>query len=129
MSVGIQKNRFGTTVAEPIGETRAELPFTGDQVSLFRAQPGRRIGGAAVLALALKKFVVGFFVHKDGSFDEIHTDVDGTTVHVVGPIIGDIIDADVNNPPCEHADSGRSRPRIRDDVAHQSDLMSLGVPR
>jgi hypothetical protein len=27
------------------------------------------------------------------------------------------------------ADSGRSRPRIRDDVAHQSDLMSLGVPR
>jgi hypothetical protein len=27
------------------------------------------------------------------------------------------------------ADSGRSRPRIQDDVAHQSDLMSLGVPR
>jgi phage terminase large subunit-like protein len=27
------------------------------------------------------------------------------------------------------ADSGRSRPRIRDDVADQSDLMSLGVPR
>jgi hypothetical protein len=27
------------------------------------------------------------------------------------------------------ADSERSRPRIRDDVAHQSDLMSLGVPR
>ena len=27
------------------------------------------------------------------------------------------------------ADSGRSRPRIRDDVARQSDLMSLGVPR
>ena len=27
------------------------------------------------------------------------------------------------------ADSGGSRPRIRDDVAHHSDLMSLGVPR
>ena len=27
------------------------------------------------------------------------------------------------------ADSGGSRPRIRDDVARQSDLMSLGVPR
>ena len=27
------------------------------------------------------------------------------------------------------ADSEGSRPRIRDDVAHQSDLMSLGVPR
>jgi hypothetical protein len=30
---------------------------------------------------------------------------------------------------CLGADSGRSRPRIRDDFAHQSDLMSLGVPR
>jgi hypothetical protein len=27
------------------------------------------------------------------------------------------------------ADSGGSRPRIRDDVAHHSDLMSPGVPR
>jgi putative transposase len=27
------------------------------------------------------------------------------------------------------ADSGRSRPRIRDDVARQSDLMLLGIPR
>ena len=32
---------------------------------------------------------------------------------------------------CRHcgADSGGSRPRIRDDVAHHSDLMSLGLPR
>jgi len=51
---------------------------------------------------ALKKFVIGFFVSQDGSFDEIHTDVDGTAVHVVGRITGDIIEADVNNPPCEH---------------------------
>jgi hypothetical protein len=42
VSVAIQKNRCRTTIAEPIGETRAELPFTGDQVGLFRAQPGRR---------------------------------------------------------------------------------------
>ena len=27
------------------------------------------------------------------------------------------------------ADSGGSRPRFRDDLAHHSDLMSLGVPR
>jgi hypothetical protein len=27
------------------------------------------------------------------------------------------------------ADSGGSRPRIRDDLAHHSDLISLGVPR
>src|SRR5215470_1103666 len=38
---GIQKNRCRTTIAERMGETRAELPFTGDQVGLFRAQPGR----------------------------------------------------------------------------------------
>jgi hypothetical protein len=30
-SQNIQKNRPRTTVAEPIGETLAELPFTGDQ--------------------------------------------------------------------------------------------------
>jgi len=41
VSVAIQKNRCRTTVAEPIGETRAELPFTGDQDGLFRARPGR----------------------------------------------------------------------------------------
>jgi hypothetical protein len=27
------------------------------------------------------------------------------------------------------ADSGGSRPRIRDDLAHHSDLISLGAPR
>jgi hypothetical protein len=31
--------------------------------------------------------------------------------------------------PISAADSGGSRPRIRDDVAHHSDLISLGVPR
>ena len=41
---GIQKNRCRTTLAERMGETRAELPFTGDQVGLFRAQPGRPKG-------------------------------------------------------------------------------------
>src|SRR6516162_8334227 len=38
---GIPKNRCRTTVAERTVETRAELPFTGDQVGLFRARPGR----------------------------------------------------------------------------------------
>jgi len=51
---------------------------------------------------ALKKFVMGFYVRQDGSFDQIHTDVDGDTVHVVGRITGDVIDADVTNPPCEY---------------------------
>src|SRR5215469_8237064 len=38
---GIPKNRCRTTIPERMGETRAELPFTADQVGLFRAQPGR----------------------------------------------------------------------------------------
>jgi hypothetical protein len=42
---GIQKNRCRTTVAEPIGETRAELPFTGDKVGLFRAQRNHSAAG------------------------------------------------------------------------------------
>jgi len=33
------------------------------------------------------------------------------------------------HPDCQYADSGGSRPRIRDDLAHHSDLISLGVPR
>jgi len=37
---GIPKNRCRTTVAA-IGGRLAELPFTGDQVGLFRARPGR----------------------------------------------------------------------------------------
>src|SRR6516164_4928667 len=38
---GNPKNRCRTTVAERMVETLAELPFIGDQVGLFRAQPGR----------------------------------------------------------------------------------------
>src|SRR5215831_8215678 len=38
---GIPKNRCRTTIPERMVETRAELPFIGDQVGLFRAQPGR----------------------------------------------------------------------------------------
>ena len=44
MSVSValsQKNRCRTTIPERMVETRAELPFIGDQVGLFRAQPGR----------------------------------------------------------------------------------------
>src|SRR5215471_19124291 len=37
----IPKNRCRTTIAERMVETRAELPFIGDQVGLSRAQPGR----------------------------------------------------------------------------------------
>jgi hypothetical protein len=39
-----------------------------------------------------------------------------------------IFDAQTDNLVIS-ADSGGSRPRIRDDVAHHSDLISLGIPR
>jgi len=50
---------------------------------------------------ALKKFVIGFFPRQDGSFDQIGTE-DGKTVHILGRITGDVMEVDVNNPPCEY---------------------------
>jgi hypothetical protein len=40
-SQNIQKNRSRTTVAERIGATLAELPFTGDKVVCLGHDPGR----------------------------------------------------------------------------------------
>jgi hypothetical protein len=51
---------------------------------------------------AFKKSVIGFFPRQDGSFDEIHTDIDGGSVHFVGQVSGDVIEGDVDNPPCEY---------------------------
>ena len=51
---------------------------------------------------ALKKFTQPFFPRGDGSFGETFTDEGGRTVHYHGRIVGDIIDADAENPPCEY---------------------------
>jgi hypothetical protein len=51
---------------------------------------------------ALKNYTVAFFPRSDGSFVETHVDQGGDTVEIRGHIIGDAIEADVNNPPCEH---------------------------
>jgi hypothetical protein len=51
---------------------------------------------------AFKKYVIGFFPRQDGSFDGIHTGIDGGSVHFVGHISGDVIEGDVDNPPCQH---------------------------
>jgi len=40
---GIPKNHCRTTVAKPIGGRLAELPFTGDQLDLFRASFGNPV--------------------------------------------------------------------------------------
>ena len=51
---------------------------------------------------ALKKFLISFNPHQDGSFSQISVDIDGETVTIHGRITGDVLDADVTNPPCEH---------------------------
>ena len=50
----------------------------------------------------LKDFTMPFYPEQDGSFGQIHTGGGGTDVHYRGRVIGDIIEADVTNPPCEY---------------------------
>jgi len=50
----------------------------------------------------LKKFVIRLDPRQDGSFHEIYTGEGGAAVNIVGRIIGDVMDADVTNPPCEY---------------------------
>jgi hypothetical protein len=50
----------------------------------------------------LKKFVIGFYPREDGSFSQTYNDEGGDEVLIQGRITGDVIEADVTNPPCEH---------------------------
>ena len=51
---------------------------------------------------ALQKFVMGFHPLRDGSFRQSHVHKGGAFVNIKGRVIGDLIEADVINPPCEH---------------------------
>ena len=51
---------------------------------------------------ALRNFVIGFYPKQDGSFHQISADKGGATVDIWGRVIGDGIEADITNPPCEH---------------------------
>jgi hypothetical protein len=51
---------------------------------------------------ALKKFTMPFDPAPDGSFGEIYTDEGGDVVHYHARIIGDVIEANVENPDCEY---------------------------
>jgi hypothetical protein len=48
------------------------------------------------------KFTISFDPRQDGSFDQIYGGQGGTAVRIKGRITGDVIEADVNNRPCEH---------------------------
>src|SRR5262249_54792617 len=51
---------------------------------------------------ALRNFAMGFEPHPDGSFSQMHVDIGGDVVDIRGRIVGDTLDADVANAPCEH---------------------------
>ena len=51
---------------------------------------------------ALKKYTMPFDPGPDGSFGQTYTDEGGRAVHYHGRIVGDVIDADVTNPPCDY---------------------------
>ena len=49
-----------------------------------------------------RNFGIGFDPNPDGSFSQIYTDIGGASVLIQGRVVGDILEADVTNGPCEH---------------------------
>jgi hypothetical protein len=50
----------------------------------------------------LRNFSIGFDPHQDGSFRQIYTDIGGASVLIQGRVVGNVLDADVTDGPCEH---------------------------
>jgi hypothetical protein len=50
----------------------------------------------------LEKFIQPFYPEQDGSFGATSNAAGGITVYYHGRIVGDVLDADVSNPPCEY---------------------------
>ena len=50
----------------------------------------------------LRNFSIGFDPRQDGSFRQIYTDIGGASVLIQGRIVGDVLEADVTDGPCEH---------------------------
>ena len=50
----------------------------------------------------LRNFVIGFDPHQDGSFKQIYAGSGGAAVLIQGRVVGDVLEADVTNGPCEH---------------------------
>ena len=51
---------------------------------------------------ALKNFTIGFDPRPDGSFGLISVNISGAVVTIHGRIVGNTLDADVVNGPCQH---------------------------
>ena len=50
----------------------------------------------------LKGVTQAFYPSSDGSFGQTYTDAGGAVVHYHGRIVGDVTEADVDEPPCEY---------------------------
>jgi hypothetical protein len=50
----------------------------------------------------LKDYGLPFNPEPDGTFTVDHMDASGGIVEIQGRVVGGVLDADVNNPPCEH---------------------------
>ena len=61
-----------------------------------------RDGALTFTNMRLKSFSVGFDPHPDGSFNEITAGDQGAFVTIHGRIVGDAIEADVDDGVCEH---------------------------
>jgi hypothetical protein len=50
----------------------------------------------------VRGYIIGFEAHPDGSFREVSSDIGGATVSIEGRIVGDVLDAEVTTPTCQH---------------------------
>jgi hypothetical protein len=61
-----------------------------------------RGGALTATGSAFRNFSIGFHPHRDGSFRQISTGNRGASVVIQGRVVGDVLDADITNGPCEH---------------------------
>jgi hypothetical protein len=50
----------------------------------------------------LRNFSLNFYPRQDGSFGDIYVDAGGASVNIRDRVIGDVIEANVTDPPCEY---------------------------
>jgi hypothetical protein len=103
---------IGLAVAEPAltAENAFDGAYTGKRVLTKGSSPAcpseesvsATIHGGVLTFTnsALRNYSIGFDPHPDGSFSEISTA--GASVLIQGRIVGNVLDADVANGPCEH---------------------------
>jgi hypothetical protein len=78
----------GTASPECPAEDNVSVTITGETLTFTNSR--------------LKQYTMPFDPSPDGSFGETHMDEGGAVVHYHGRIIGDVIEANAENPPCEY---------------------------